>query len=111
MAKIASRKSLLGISRIDHEGSRTFGFFVRIGYRRTKRGSRPRFTAFFGDISHGGKRAALQAAVTYRDKTLRALRAEERDRRAPRSRRKKVVARIRIPAKRKRARRRLARAA
>ncbi len=96
MAKTAIPNPHLGISRIDHVGSRTFGYFVRMGYRRTKRGSRPRFTAFFGDISHGGKRAALKAATTWRNKMLRALKVEEK---------------LRAAQKPKRPRKRLARAA
>jgi hypothetical protein len=35
---------------------------VRVGYRRTKQGWRPKHRAFFGDKSHGGKTAALKAA-------------------------------------------------
>ena len=88
MPKPTTFKPGPGISRIDHEGSRTFGFFVRLGYRRTARGTRPTFTAFFGDVSHGGKRAALRAAVSWaktKRKELEALlkrRAGRRTRRA-----------------------------
>lgn len=65
-----------GISRIDHAGSRTFGFFVRIGYQRTPRGTRPRHTAFFGDVTHGGKRAALKAAVRWANRVRREVARE-----------------------------------
>jgi hypothetical protein len=41
---------------------RSHGWFVRVGYRRTKQGWRPKHRAFFGDKSHGGKTAALKAA-------------------------------------------------
>ncbi len=59
----ATRRGLAaGISRIDHEGSRTHGFFVRVGYRKTASGWRPKASAFFGDASHGGKPSALKAA-------------------------------------------------
>ena len=52
-----------GISRIDQESTRTHGYFVRVGYERTKQGTwRPRHRAFFGDASHGGKMKALKAA-------------------------------------------------
>ena len=51
-----------GISRIDQETSRTHGYFVRVGYRKTTKGWRPKASAFFGDASHGGKSSALRAA-------------------------------------------------
>jgi hypothetical protein len=52
-----------GISRIDQVSTRTHGFFVRVGYHRTKDGAwRPKHRAFFGDASHGGKAKALKAA-------------------------------------------------
>jgi hypothetical protein len=36
-----------------------------VGHRRTVRGWRPRFKAYFGDVSHGGKKKALAAAVKW----------------------------------------------
>lgn len=51
-----------GISRIDQQTSRTHGYFVRVGYRKTTKGWRPKASAFFGDASHGGKSSALKAA-------------------------------------------------
>ena len=58
-----SRRVGPGISRIDQEATRTHGFFVRVGYERTSGGTwRPRYRAFFGDVSHGGKTKALRAA-------------------------------------------------
>jgi hypothetical protein len=54
-----------GISRIDQPSTRTFGWFCRFGYRPTPRGTRPRYTAFFGDASNGGKRKALTKAVAW----------------------------------------------
>lgn len=51
---------LPGISRIDHR--RTHGYFIRLGYQTTKTGVRARFVSFFGDVSYGGKRKALEAA-------------------------------------------------
>lgn len=62
-----------GISRIDHDGSRTHGYFVRVGYRKTARGWRPRASAFFGDASHGGKPSALKAAERWLKKTRKEL--------------------------------------
>ena len=66
----AKRKSgsttVPGISRIDQESTRTHGFFVRVGYLRTKEGSwRPKHRAFFGDASHGGKEKGLKAAMKW----------------------------------------------
>ncbi|MGQ0765646.1 MAG: hypothetical protein ACT4OZ_08270 [Gemmatimonadota bacterium] len=58
--------SVPGISRIDQESTRTHGYFVRVGYHRTKEGAwRPKHRAFFGDASHGGKPKAFKAAVKW----------------------------------------------
>ncbi len=54
-----------GICRVDQASTRTFGFVVRVGHRRSAKGWRPRFTAYFGDFSHGGKKPALAAAVKW----------------------------------------------
>lgn len=54
-----------GISRVDQPSRRTHGYVVRLDYRKTANGYRPRVTAFFGDISHGGRRAAWEAAEKY----------------------------------------------
>ncbi|MCC6930072.1 MAG: hypothetical protein IT359_13900 [Gemmatimonadaceae bacterium] len=58
--------SVPGISRIDQESTRTHGYFVRVGYHRTKEGAwRPKHRAFFGDAGHGGKEKAFKAAVKW----------------------------------------------
>lgn len=55
-----------GISRIDQESTRTHGYFVRVGYHRTKEGAwRPKHRSFFGDAGHGGKEKAFKAAVKW----------------------------------------------
>jgi hypothetical protein len=55
-----------GISRIDQDSTRTHGFFVRVGYHRTKEGTwRPKHRAFFGDASYGGRQKALKAALKW----------------------------------------------
>lgn len=68
-AKKATRRkssSTAGISRIDQASTRTHGFFVRVGYHRTKDGAwRPKHRSFFGDASHGGKAKALKAATKW----------------------------------------------
>ena len=51
-----------GITRIDQDSTRTHGFVVRVDYRQTANGWRPKHTSFFGDVSHGGKTKALAAA-------------------------------------------------
>jgi hypothetical protein len=61
------KSKIPGISRIDQESTRTHGWFVRVGYRRTKKGWRPKHRAFFGDKSHGGKASALKAASAWLD--------------------------------------------
>lgn len=66
--KTTRRKSSLppGISRIDQPSTRTHGYFVRVGYHRTRDGAwRPKHRAFFGDATHGGKAKALKAAIKW----------------------------------------------
>ena len=60
-----------GISRIDQPTTRTHGYFVRVGYRKTTKGWRPKASAFFGDASHGGKTSALRAAERWLKQTRR----------------------------------------
>ena len=62
MPTTSNRSLPAGISRIDQETSRTHGYFVRVGYRKTTKGWRPKASAFFGDAGHGGKGSALRAA-------------------------------------------------
>ena len=38
---------------------------MRYGYRPTSKGTRPKFTAFFGDATHGGKAKAMKAAMKW----------------------------------------------
>jgi hypothetical protein len=68
-ARRATRKKSnlpAGISRIDQASTRTHGFFVRVGYHRTRDGKwRPKQRSFFGDAGHGGKSKALKAAVKW----------------------------------------------
>lgn len=65
-ARKSSSSSVPGVSRIDQESTRTHGYFVRVGYHRTKEGAwRPKHRAFFGDASHGGKEKAFKAAVKW----------------------------------------------
>lgn len=67
-----------GITRVDQESTRTHGYVVRVGYRRTPRGWRPRFTAFFGDVRHGGAARALAAARKYLKQIQRTGKAPRR---------------------------------
>jgi len=61
-----------GISRIDQPSTRTHGWFVRAAFYRRPDGSyAPRHRRFFGDVTHGGKRRALQAAKAYLEKVRR----------------------------------------
>ena len=60
-----SASKIPGISRIDQPSTRTFGWFVRFGYRPTPSGTRPKFTAFFGDASNGGKKKAYDKALAW----------------------------------------------
>lgn len=62
----SAASSVPGVSRIDQESTRTHGYFVRVGYHRTKEGAwRPKHRAFFGDAGHGGKEKAFKAAVKW----------------------------------------------
>jgi hypothetical protein len=62
----AGATAVPGISRIDQESTRTHGYFVRVGYHRTKEGAwRPKHRSFFGDAGHGGKEKAFKAAVKW----------------------------------------------
>ena len=67
-----------GISRIDQPSTRTFGWFVRYGYRPTSKGTRPKFTAFFGDATHGGKAKAMKAAMKWLKQVLKTGRPTKR---------------------------------
>lgn len=54
-----------GICRVDQPSTRTFGYVVRVGHRQSAKGWRPKFKAYFGDFSNGGKKNALAAAVKW----------------------------------------------
>ena len=78
MPRTASKNRGLtpGISRIDQPTTRTHGYFVRVGYRKTTKGWRPKASAFFGDASHGGKTSALKAAERWLKQNKRAATAK-----------------------------------
>jgi hypothetical protein len=65
MGKNGLRSPGPGISRIDQDSTRTHGYFVRVGYRLTDKGWRPKFSAFFGDATHKGAGGALRAAKAW----------------------------------------------
>ena len=65
MGKNGLRSPGPGISRIDQNSTRTHGYFVRVGYRLTDKGWRPKFSAFFGDATHKGAAGALRAAKAW----------------------------------------------
>lgn len=54
-----------GICRVEQPSTRTFGYVVRVGHRQSAKGWRPKFKAYFGDFSNGGKKNALAAAVKW----------------------------------------------
>jgi hypothetical protein len=67
----AQRVQWRGISRIDQPSTRTFGWFVRIGFVTRKNGSSgPKHSKFFGDASHGGPEKALRAARKWRNQQM-----------------------------------------
>lgn len=65
VTKRASASRSSGISRIDQDSTRTHGYVVRVDYRQTDTGWRPKHKAFFGDATHGGPRKALAAAEAW----------------------------------------------
>ena len=63
------RRLTPGIVRLDYE--RAKGFVVRLQYRRTAEGWRPKFHQYFGDAKYGGKGRALAAAEGWLDVVTR----------------------------------------
>ncbi len=55
------------ISRVDHEKKHSYGFFVRVAFQRKMH------QRFFSDGAEGGKRAALKAAIRWRNATEKKL--------------------------------------
>jgi hypothetical protein len=64
-ARRVNRNLPPGICRVEQPTTRTYGFVVRVGHRPSPKGWRPKYTAYFGDHSHGGKKAALAAATRW----------------------------------------------
>lgn len=69
--KTARRRYPAGITRVEQPSTRTFGFVVRVGNRRSPKGWRPRFKAYFGDFTYGGKKQALEAATKWLKELLK----------------------------------------
>jgi hypothetical protein len=69
-----SKTGYKGISRIDQEKKKTYGWFVRISCNGTKK------SKFFSDQSYGNKEAALQEAIKYRDQMEKELGKPRTDR-------------------------------
>ena len=67
-----------GISRIDQPSTRTYGWFVRASFYKRRDGSYvPRHRKFFGDVTYGGKRRALRAALAYLARVQRTRRKKK----------------------------------
>jgi hypothetical protein len=62
------------ISRVDHAPKRMHGWLVGVLFRGEQR------SKFFGDKRHGGKQAALQQALAFRDEAERQLGKPRTDR-------------------------------
>jgi hypothetical protein len=69
--KTKTRRYPAGITRVEQASTRTFGFVVRVGNRPSPRGWRPRFKAYFGDFTYGGKKNALAAAEKWLKQLLK----------------------------------------
>jgi hypothetical protein len=61
MAKLKS------ISRVDRPAKHTFGWYVRVQFGHQAR------KKFFSDRLHGGRQAALERAIRFRDRAEREL--------------------------------------
>src|SRR4026207_317521 len=83
------------ISRVDHEKKNAYGWFVRI----TSNGKRHQ--KFFSDLAFEGKRAALKAAIGWRNRTERELGIPRTERKigAPTSRNTSGIVGIRLASK------------
>jgi hypothetical protein len=64
-ARRVNRNLPPGVCRVEQPSTRTYGYVVRVGHRRSAKGWRPKFTAYFGDHTHGSKKSALAAAVRW----------------------------------------------
>ena len=62
-----SQSTHKGISRIDCEQKRMHGWYVRVQFRKQKRAK------FVSDQKYGGKEAALQKAIEYRNRMMEEL--------------------------------------
>jgi hypothetical protein len=101
MGKNGLRSPGAGISRIDQDSTRTHGYFVRVGYRLTDKGWRPKHSAFFGDATHKGANGALRAAKAWHKEMSGSSGKSKRNGRA----RPKKTARKKTSARRRTARR------
>ena len=61
---------MFGISRIDDERKHQHAWFVRLGYQRINKKSRPQFIKSFSDKKYGGCENALLAAKVFRDEKI-----------------------------------------
>ena len=59
------RARIYGLTRIDHENSRTHSWHVTL----TRKGCT--FTRHFSDAVHGGERSARKAAIAFRDRIIK----------------------------------------
>lgn len=71
------RKLPPGIVRLDYDRAR--GYIVRLSYRLTRTGWRPRFNRYFSDVKYGGKKQALAAAKAWLKIVTRTGRAPKAD--------------------------------
>ena len=58
---------MFGISRIDDERKHQHAWFVRLGYQRINKKSRPQFIKSFSDKKYGSRGKSLLAAMVFRD--------------------------------------------
>ncbi len=69
-----SKSGHKGVSRIDQPQRNTFGWYVRVSFNGKKQ------VKFFSDKVHGGKEAALEAAVEFRNQAEKELNKPRTDR-------------------------------
>lgn len=69
-----TKSGFKGISRIDQESRNTYGWYVRVMFNGKQ------VSKFFSDKVHGDRKAALDAAVQYRDEAEKRLGRPRTDR-------------------------------
>lgn len=71
-------KKSKGITRVDQPSTRTHGYVVRVGWKKTRKGWRPKKQGFFADKGNGGKRNTYRTACAWANYWTWELRATKK---------------------------------